>query len=99
MRNPAFSSAVRSGAPVVTTIQQWLSVSGGAAAKAEPMETGSICFRFVDWLNAPANDTATIGTQSDKALLKRLLVACLACVDIPITLLPIGFVLSLPNLT
>jgi len=32
MRNPAFSSAFRSGAPVVTTIQLWLSVSGGASA-------------------------------------------------------------------
>jgi hypothetical protein len=31
MRNPAFSSAVRSGAPVLTTIQAWLSFKGGAA--------------------------------------------------------------------
>jgi hypothetical protein len=45
----------------------------------------------------PANDTASIGTQSYKALLKRLPVACLACVDIPITLLPIGFVLLVPS--
>ena len=38
MRKPAFSNVFRSGAPVVTTIQVWLSMSGGdSAANAEAM--------------------------------------------------------------
>src|SRR5687767_5234485 len=38
MRNPAFSSAERSFAPLLTTIQVWLSTSGGAsAANANPV--------------------------------------------------------------
>src|SRR5712691_8842208 len=49
MRNPAFSRAARSRAPVETTIQQWLSVSGGASAdKAGPMHA----------VNNPANRNA-----------------------------------------
>src|SRR5262245_12814748 len=75
MRNPAFSSTLRSGAPVPTTIQAWLSVSGGALGlKAERSSAaGSFSFGFVDWVKAPANNTAAIGTQSNKDLLKRLI--------------------------
>jgi hypothetical protein len=51
MRNPAFSNALRSGAPVVTTIQPWLSASGGAsAANAQAMAA----------TNNPANRDARI---------------------------------------
>src|ERR1700738_3515747 len=51
MRNPAFWSAARSGAPVVTTIHAWLRLMGGpSAAKARPASTA----------NNPANRTARI---------------------------------------
>src|SRR2546425_18179 len=93
MREPPFSTAPRSGAPVVTPIQAGLSMSGGAAAaKAGRMGgAGSFFFFFAGWGDAPPNTPANIGTQSKKALLKCLLVACLVFIDISDYLLPDRF--------